>query len=218
GRLAGVVDCWSASAPGDTDLDDAAVVTLLAPMRLAKALSARSTVRPLPMLLVARGSAHVEPGDVVDPPRALGIGAARVLPQEHPGLRLAHLDIDGGEAVGEQVVAELAAGAPEPAVAFRGGKRFIERFEPVVVASAETPVGLPERPVVFITGGLGHIGFHLAEALFEHAGARLVLVSRSPLAEPDRWAAESGDPSLPEETRDRLRRLARMRSERDDVA
>ena len=55
-RLAGVVDCWSAAPPGDTDLDGRRVVTLLSPMRLAHALSSQPTVRPLPVLLVARGS------------------------------------------------------------------------------------------------------------------------------------------------------------------
>src|SRR5262249_22799959 len=86
-KLAGVIDCWGATPPGDTELDDAALVALLAPMRFAHSLSNRSTVRPLPMLLVARGTARIEAGEVLDPPRALGAGVAKVLPQEHPGLR-----------------------------------------------------------------------------------------------------------------------------------
>ncbi len=215
-RLAGVVDCWSAPPPGSTDLDDAAVITLLAPMRLADALSGQSTVRPLPMLLVARGTTRVEEEDTVDPPRALGVGAARVLPQEHPGLRLAHVDADGGAGLAEQIIAELAAGAPEPAVALRAGKRFVEGFEREIVESAELPA-LPEHPVVLVTGGLGHIGFSVAEEMFEHAGARLALISRSALPDPREWSARSEDPMLPHELRGRLRRLAQMRSVRDDV-
>ena len=73
-ELAGVIDCWSAAPPGATDLDTAAVVTLLGPLRLAHALSGQPTVRPLPMLLVARGTARVRDDDVLDPPRALGVG------------------------------------------------------------------------------------------------------------------------------------------------
>jgi acyl transferase domain-containing protein/SAM-dependent methyltransferase len=216
-RLAGVVDCWSAAPLGGTDLDDASVVTLLAPMRLAHALSGQQTVRPLPMLLVARGTVQVDEGDAIDPPRAFGIGPAKVLPQEHPGLRIAHLDVDADDAVAGQIVAELAAGAPEPAVALRRGTRFGESYDQVVVASAEQPTDLPEHPVVMITGGLGHIGFNLAEAMFEHSGAQLALISRSPLGDPSEWAARSEDTTLPEEARGRLRRLATMRSERDDV-
>src|SRR5262249_6387006 len=66
-RLAGIVDCWSAAPPGSTDLEAAGVTTLLHPMRLAHALGGQQTVRPLPMLLVARGSARVHQDDHIDP-------------------------------------------------------------------------------------------------------------------------------------------------------
>ncbi len=216
-RLAGVVDCWSAEPPGRTDLDAAGVVTLLAPMRLALALSSQPTVRPLPMLLVARGATRVDPDDVIDPPRALGIGPAKVVPQEHPGLRLAHLDVDAHPAVADQILAELAAGASEPAVALRAGRRFVEAYDPVVIEEARAPIALPERPVVMMTGGLGHIGLSLAEIMHARMGARLALIGRSPLPSPDRWKAKSEDPSTPFAQRDVLRRLARLRSERDDL-
>ena len=216
-KLAGVIDCWGATPPGDTELDDAALVALLAPMRFAQSLSSRSTVRPLPMLLVARGTARIEAGEVLDPPRALGAGVAKVLPQEHPGLRLAHLDFDASAGFAERIVDELATGLPEPVVALRGPRRFVETYHPLVIGSADPPAALPEHPVVMITGGLGHIGFHLAEAMFEHLGARLILLSRSPLGDPSEWAAMSEDPTVAQELRERLRRLSRMRDERDDV-
>ncbi len=216
-RLAGVVDCWSAAPPGDTDLDQAGVVTLLSPMRLAHALSSQPTVRPLPVLLVARGSRRVQDGDPLDPPRALGVGSAKVLPQEHPGLRVAHVDVDGQDGVAELLLGELASGAPEPAVALRGGRRFVEVYEPLPIASVEPPRDLPERPVVFVTGGLGHMGLSLSEGLFERLGARLVLVGRTTVPAPEEWASASEDPSATPELRDVLRRLARLRAVRDDV-
>jgi NAD(P)-dependent dehydrogenase (short-subunit alcohol dehydrogenase family)/SAM-dependent methyltransferase/acyl carrier protein len=186
-------------------------------MRLAHALSSQPTVRPLPVLLVARGTRQVQAGDRLDPARALGLGPAKVLPQEHPGLRLAHLDVDDDPGVAGLVLAELAAGAPEPALALRGGRRFVETFEPQPILSVEAPLGLPERPVVMITGGLGHMGLYLAEALFERAGARLVLVGRSNLPEPRQWAIGSEDPSVSIAQRDLLGRLARMHARRDEV-
>lgn len=216
-RLAGVIDCWSADPPGTTDLDAAAVVTLLAPMRLAHALSSQSTVRPLPLMLVARGSRRVYDEDVLDPPRALGIGSAKVLPQEHPGLRVAHVDVDDDPGVADLLLDELAAGAPEPAVALRGGRRFLETYEPVMIRSVDPPDGLPERPVVMVTGGLGHMGIHLSEGMFARLNARLVLVGRSTIPEPTQWAARSEDPTSSPEVRSLLRRLARLRAERDEV-
>ena len=216
-RLAGVIDCWSATPPGKTDLDVAAVDTLLLPMRLVHALSGLPTFRPLPVLLVARGSARVHDDDPLDPPRALGIGPARVLPQEHPGVRVAHVDVDSDLRLAELLVAEFAAGATEPTVAFRAGRRFTEDFEPFSIGPAEPPNDLPEQPVVFVTGGLGHMGMSLAEAMFRKTGARLVLVGRSVLPEPDEWAAKSEDQNVAPEMRVLLRRLAAMRAERNDI-
>jgi SAM-dependent methyltransferase/NAD(P)-dependent dehydrogenase (short-subunit alcohol dehydrogenase family)/acyl carrier protein len=216
-HLAGVIDCWSASPPNATDLDTAAVVTLLNPMRLARSLSSHTTVRPLPMLLVACGTSRVHDDDVLDPARALGIGPAKVLPQEHPGLRVAHIDVDADPAVADLLLAELAAGASEPTVALRGGHRFVEIFEPVPIDSVNALHGLPENPVVLITGGMGYMGLLLGEAMFERMNARLILISRTALPEPNQWAALSEEPSTEPELRDNLERLARMRDERNDV-
>ena len=218
-RLSGVIDCWSATAlgPAKTELNSAAVTSLLAPMRLAHALSTQHTLRPLPLLLLAKGTSQVLETDVIDPPRALGAGAARVLPQEHPGLRVAHIDIDSGESVADMVIGELAAGAPQPALAFRQGKRFVETFEPVPIRSARPPADLPANPVVLITGGLGHMGINLAEALFIKARAKLILLGRSALPEPKDWAAKSEDPRTPPQQKELLHRLAKMRQARDEV-
>jgi phthiocerol/phenolphthiocerol synthesis type-I polyketide synthase E len=216
-RLAGVVDCWSAAPPGETSLDTAGAITMLTPMRLAQALSGQRTVRPLPMVLAARGSRRIAPEDPIDPPRALGLGAAKVIPQEHPGLRLAHVDIDGDEESTTLLVAELAAGAPEPAVAFRGGRRLIEVYEPVTLRPPVNNDYLPHQPVVLVTGGLGHMGMSLSEGLFSTLGARLSLVGRTSLPPPDEWDTASQNTALPSEQRTLLARLARMRAERDDV-
>nr|UXE45871.1 2-methoxy-6-polyprenyl-1,4-benzoquinol methylase, mitochondrial [uncultured bacterium] len=216
-RLGGVIDCWNAAPPGNTSLDVAAVETCLAPMRLAHALSAQTTMRPLPVLLVARGTAKVAAGDPLDPARALGRGVAKVIPQEHPGLRLAHVDVDAHARGADQVLAELAAGAPEPAVAFRDGARRVESYEHVVVDSIGAPLGLPEHPVVFVTGGLGHIGLNLAEQMFTRLGARLVLLGRMRLSDPSQWAAQAEDPHTAANVRALLKRLAPLHAQRDDV-
>ena len=216
-KLSGVVYCWNATPPADTALDDAATVALLGPMQLAHALSRQQTVRPLPLLFVARGTASLDPEDALDPTRGLGAGVARVLPQEHPGLRVAHVDVDADKTVAAMLVAELAAGLPDPAMAMRKGQRFVEAFASVATKPPGAPLDLPESPVVLITGGLGHMGLHLAEVLFDGIGARLVLLGRTTLPIPAEWAAASEDPSVSESQRTILKRLAAMRAKRDDV-
>jgi phthiocerol/phenolphthiocerol synthesis type-I polyketide synthase E len=216
-RLAGVIDCWNATPPTGTKLDDAASTTLLGPMRFAHALSSQQTVRPLPVLFVARGTALVHPQDALDPPRAMQAGVAKVLPQEHPGLRVAHIDVDDDVAVPSMIAAELAATLPEPAVAMRGGLRFVETYVPLPTVPPKAPLDLPEKPVVLITGGLGHMGLHLAEAMFSGFEARLVLVGRTTVPLPTEWAAASQDSSVSEAQREIFKRLAEMRAKRDEV-
>jgi phthiocerol/phenolphthiocerol synthesis type-I polyketide synthase E len=216
-RLAGVVYCWGATAPETTDLDASAAFALYAPMRMACAFSSQQTVRPLPLLFVARGTVRIENSDPLDPNRALIIGAARVIPQEYPGLRTAHVDVDDHSTAAEMVVAELAAGVPDPTVGLRNGHRHIEAYVPIAAQSSKTFEALPSQPVVLITGGLGHMGLHLAEAVFNRMQAKLVLVGRSNLGEPAQWAARSEDASISPEQRILYRRLAAMRAKRDDV-
>ena len=215
--LAGVIACWGATPPGDTPLDDAARDLLLAPMRLVHALGAHASTHTPRLLLVSRGATHVIAGDVVDPPRAFGGGVAKVLPQEHPGIRVCAIDVDDASESAALLVDELFAGVTEPNVALRGGTRFVEVYEPVSLPMRDQPRHLPDQPVVLVTGGLGHMGLILSEGLFHALDAKLVLVGRTTLPDPDEWAAAARDPATSDAQRDLLTRLAALHAERSDV-
>ena len=217
GRLAGVVDCWAAATPDSTDVNTAGYVQFLGVLQLGHALGPRTTVRPLPIVLAARGTDRLLDDDVLDPPRAFSVGAARVLPQEHPGFRLTHVDVDDHATVPDLLVAELTATAPEPDVALRDGERFLLTYRQSPIPETDESNEIPERPVVMVTGGLGHMGITLGEALFASFGARLVLVGRSSFPDPEQWLERSVDPSFDDHEREILRRLAAMRAVRDDV-
>lgn len=216
-KLTGVVNCWAAAPPGASDVADSALAAFLTPLRIGIALGGLPTVRPLPILLAARGTAHVVDGDELDPPRAFGLGAAKVLPQEHAGIRVSHADVDGTPEAAAGLVAELVAGALEPEIALRRGQRYVRAYERVDLAEARPPEGLPPDPVVLITGGLGHIGLAVAETAFTRLGARLVLLARHAVPPPEQWTAASDDPAFDEQRRHVLRRLALLRAERDDI-
>ncbi len=216
-RLAGVVDCWAATAPGGTDLDTGGHVLFQGALRLAQALGHHSTVRPLPFVVAARGTDRVLDSDDLDPARAFSIGATRVLPQEHPGNRFTHVDVDDHPDVADLLIAELTTSTPEPQVALRGGERFVRAYRPTPIANTDAPAEMPEHPVVLVTGGLGHMGMSLAEVAFSTFDARLVLIGRSSLPEPEHWAEGADDPTIDEQMRTTLRRLDAMRAVRDDV-
>ncbi len=215
--LAGVIDCWAATPPGVPDIDRAAREHLLFPMRLVHAFGAHATTRPLPMLLVSRGATRVRPDDVVDPTRALGFGLGKVLPQEHPGLRVAAIDVDDHPTTPTLLVDEWLANASEPNVALRAGVRFVEVYDPVHLPAVDQPRGLPDQPVVLVTGGLGHMGMILSEGVFHALDAKLVLLGRTALPAPESWATAASDPSTPEALRSVLKRLAALHADRADV-
>ena len=168
-------------------------------------------------MIAARGTDQLVDDDVVDPARAFSVGAARVIPQEHPGFRLTHVDVDDHPAVPDLLLAELTTTAPEPDVALRDGGRFVRAYRPSPISDTEDSHELPERPVVMVTGGLGYMGITLGESLFAAFGARLVLVGRSTFPDPEQWLERAEDPSFDEHEREILRRLAAMHSVRDDV-
>lgn len=215
--LRGVIHCWGANPPADTDLDEAALTTFLTPVRLAVALGVHTTTRPLPFLLVARGTADVREGDPIDPARGFGIGAAKVLPQELTGLSLTHVDVDDDPATASMIVSEIAAGAPESEIAYRTGDRYVRGYQPQPIADVRPPALLPSSPVILVTGGLGYMGLFISEAAFHGLGAKLVLLGRTDLPPPQEWSTACEDIAVGEPQRTLLRRLAIMHAQRDDV-
>jgi NAD(P)-dependent dehydrogenase (short-subunit alcohol dehydrogenase family)/aryl carrier-like protein len=98
----------------------------------------------------------------------------------------------------EQVIGELRAKRPETVVAYRGKHRWVESFEQVRLTDDGKERGrLREEGVYLITGGLGGIGFMLAEYLVKTVRAKLVLVGRTALPEQDEFepwqAGDSGE-------------------------
>jgi phthiocerol/phenolphthiocerol synthesis type-I polyketide synthase E len=216
GGTAAMIDCRLTGPPSATSLDEAATVGFLDPLRLAERAAAQAGAAPPSFLIVRRGTAAVIKTDVLDPGRSFGLGAVKVLPQEYPGMRVAHLDLDE-EADPRSVIAEVAADLPESEVALRGGRRLVRTYRPVEIDGVAPPAGLPDNPVVLITGGLGHMGLIVAEAMFSGLGARLALLGRSHLPPPEQWSARSESSDASEADREMLRRLAVMRAARDDV-
>src|SRR5206468_9912833 len=82
-----------------------------------------------------------------------------------------------------QLAMEIVLAGDEREVALRAGKRWTSYLAPV---SWPTQIGgsslLRKSGVYLITGGLGGLGFELAKHLASNYGARLVLVSRKPVA------------------------------------
>ncbi len=187
--------CWSLDAPEAATSaaesfrhqQDVGFYSLL---RLAQALASSTVTQPVQLEVVSVGLFEVTASETLLPERVTVLGPARVIPQELPNVACRTVDLEVPEAadhdsLAERLIAELAAPAPALAtVAYRGGRRWVQKFLPWPLAepSAEE-VPLRRGGVYLITGGLGHVGRDLARYLITELDARVVLTGRSATAE-----------------------------------
>ena len=85
----------------------------------------------------------------------------------------------------DAIVSELLAPAANHLVALRGDRRFVQDIRRM--SAPDGAIRLRRGGVVVITGGLGGLGITVAQALFEEVGARLALMSRSPMPSREVW-------------------------------
>lgn len=128
--------------------------------------------------------------DALRPLHALTQGPALVIPKEIPEIRVRCVDLLDSQdpnALARDLVFEASTPSLHPMVALRGARRYVQASERSELGPPRVS-GLPERPVILFTGGLGGIARTLAAHFAASLGARLVLVSRSTLPPPDAWA------------------------------
>jgi acyl transferase domain-containing protein/thioesterase domain-containing protein len=178
---------------------------------LAQALGGEDVKQPMHVAVVSNGMQRVDDEVLRYPEKATVLGPVGVIPQELPQLTLQSIDLDAPEAAkrgarrsalkldGElvsQLVADISPANADRHVAYRNGRRYVERIEPVASpANAPTTPPLRERGTYVVTGGLGGLGLLLAEHLARTVRARLVLIARSqipPRAEWQAWLSSHG--------------------------
>jgi amino acid adenylation domain-containing protein len=198
--------------PEKAPYDEDAMGRLLA---LVRALAARpGPQRPVDLLHVTMGAQAVHPGEHPVPVHAMAGAVLKSLREEFGWLRAAHLDLaaDAGEDPLPVLAAEATVAADGAEVAYRGGHRYERRLAPL----PDTPsrVQAPERDgFTLITGGLGGVGSEVAAHLLRTPGTRLLILGRTPHAELESTADQSGRA----EALRRLRELGEVRYARADV-
>jgi acyl transferase domain-containing protein/acyl carrier protein len=150
--------------------------------------------------------------------KATLIGACKSIPQEYPNIVCRSVDIvlhewpsRTEEKLAQDLISEFETECTNPVIAYRGGQRWSQIFEPIRLdESADSIPALRRTGVYFITGGLGNIGLALAEHLAWAVRARLVLVGRSEFPAKQDWYKwlRTHDPE--DETSVRIRRLQEM--------
>lgn len=121
------------------------------------------------LAVVTRNLRDVTGTEPIDAARAAVAGLCRVIAQEYPNFACRLIDFDRYDA--DVCTRELLSDATEPVVAYRGGHRWVEAFEPLAVPG---PAPLAANAHVVITGGLGRFGVAVAEHLQSKCNVTLI--------------------------------------------
>jgi len=161
-----------------------------------KVLMARHQGHHAVVHAVTRGAFRVTGGEKLAPECAPFIGLCKVAPQEYSNLRCQHLDLTCSDqqsrqeqshaAAGTLLFGEFRASRRDKVVAFRHGARWTQTYEQQKVSNEVVAPRVKRSGVYVITGGLGQVGYALAEH-FASMAAKLVLVVRDDLPHRSKW-------------------------------
>ncbi|BAZ50359.1 beta-ketoacyl synthase [Nostoc sp. NIES-4103] len=162
---------------------------------VVQALGKQHLGKQIKIGVVSNNIQFVTGEEILSPEKATVLGACLVIPQEYPYITCQNIDIGSlispschEEKLIDFVLAETVAEVPHSIVAYRGNRRWIQTFAPAPLTTPDAEkTGLREGGVYLIIGGLGGIGFALAEYLAKSVQARLILIGRSLLPAIEDW-------------------------------
>jgi NAD(P)-dependent dehydrogenase (short-subunit alcohol dehydrogenase family) len=191
----GIVHLWGVSAAADRDDIGAAARdrAFYSVLHLVQALGTGAGT-PVRLAIVTSGAERVTGGETRRPLHAAIRGLARVVPQEFDHVVTATIDVEANapedDGIADHLVAEVAGGLLDVAVAYRGGTRWIQSYEPLPIAApARERLPIREGGVYLITGGLGRVGLDFAEHLTVLGGAHVYLTRRTEFPARETWDA-----------------------------
>ena len=175
----------------------------LSSARVAWLCRARDVVRSLGSVGASRRVVLVSAGGravgrpAAHPAESLALGLALVARREYPHLDVVALDVSTSPTAdrAEALTTALLGRHGEPAVAERDGRLLRVNLQPVPAPQHDRSSPFTTGGTYLVTGGLGAVGHALASHLATTVGARLVLVTTTPLPEGaarDAWRATHG--------------------------
>ncbi|PCJ49786.1 MAG: polyketide synthase [Gammaproteobacteria bacterium] len=166
--------------------------------------------RKVEMLVYANGMMQVADESVPYPEKSTVLGSCKIIPREFPNMTIACFDVDlpnkpeaKGIFSGKKEISnipsellrlmrvELYAPIQDGLFAYRDKVRWQRQYDRIDVSPSVSETienRIREAGVYVITGGLGGIGFIIAQALANRYKAKLVLINRTPLPNRSEWA------------------------------
>ncbi|MBN1272593.1 MAG: acyltransferase domain-containing protein [Candidatus Aminicenantes bacterium] len=162
---------------------------------LAQVIGMHNITEEIRLAVISNNIQEVTGEENVEADKAPVLGTVKVIPQEYPNVSCCSIDLESlsrdprdARELTDCVLAEVVANFTDLLVAYRGGHRWIQHYEPVRIPGFIR--GKPlfrKKGVYLITGGLGGIGLELSEFLSRRCNARLILTGRSPFPPRSQW-------------------------------
>lgn len=194
-----VAHCWNVSAKTSDnislqDLDDDFDSGFFSLIFFVQALSHHNLVKHLKIAIFTKDVQGVTGNSIKCPQQALALGAIKVIPQEYKNVACCAIDICfsgvekwDDERLCKQFISDVISTADNASIAYSGGCRWVQDFEPAPLQNNEVDSKLKPHGVYLITGGLGAIGSTLGAYLAEAVKAKLVIVTRSIIPDRALW-------------------------------
>ncbi|MBP5973105.1 SDR family oxidoreductase [Brasilonema sp. CT11] len=196
-----IVHLWSVTKNSQTvsrleGVDKAQDLGLHSLIFLAQALGKYNVMDEILLTVISNNVQPVTTEEELCPEKATMLGAIKIIPEEYSSISCRSIDVvlpksgtRSKRKLIDQLLNELQAKSSDLFIAYRGLHRWVQTFEPVQLNKpSETNLRLREQGVYLITGGLGGVGFVLAEHLAKTVKAKLILLGRSAFPAPDEWA------------------------------
>ena len=195
-----IIYAWNyGKEPGPDHLDPHMAEQMAAdhfysPMFLQQALISEGLIKNIFLIFVVNHLFDVTGEKVLAPEKALCIGPARVISQEHPGIVSRLVDLASStepnhiKELGVSLISECRLSADENIVAYRHGYRWTEDYTALFPDTCAFANGvLANQGVYLITGGVSGIAMELAKYIARTVKSTLVLTHRSPLPPRGEW-------------------------------
>ncbi|MBT5874282.1 MAG: HAD-IIIC family phosphatase, partial [Candidatus Latescibacteria bacterium] len=187
---------------------------------LTQALGRHRVVESIQIEVVSNGLHDVSGDEHLIPEKTTILAACKVIPQEYPNIACRNIDIVAHDAISmkenrlaDRILLECRASRPCTEVAYRGSHRWEQVYDANPISeSSVSQSPLKHKGTYLITGGLGNIGYLLAQHLAEFSQARLVLSGRTALPERAEWQGWLESHDEDDVVSDRIRKLSRIES------
>ncbi|NQE34731.1 type I polyketide synthase [Microcoleus asticus] len=191
---------------------------------LAQALGKQNFTDECQLTIVSNNMQEVAGEEWLCPEKATLIGPVKVIPREYSNITCLSVDIvmpqstHKKEILLDQLLHELKAKSEDSVIAYRGNYRLVQTYDPVRLEQSGNEISqLREGGVYLITGGLGGIGFVLAEHLANTIRAKLILTGRSGFPDRSEWKQWLDTHDEQDEISRKIRKIEKLEANGSEV-